>query len=190
MNGPTKLTLLRILLIPLIIIFNYLDHPWTSWYSLAVFLVASITDWLDGYLARKHNLVTMFGKLLDPLADKLLVLTAYIVILERHMLPAWIVIFLIGREMAITGLRAFLAAESIVLAASKLGKWKTTFQIISLSFLFIGNVHPYFRNIGFAAACIALLFSLISAFDYVSNFWSKLGEKIMAEQLRGGSGKS
>lgn len=186
MNGPTKLTLLRILLIPLIIIFNYLDQPWTTWYSLGVFIVASITDWLDGYLARKHNLVTMFGKLLDPLADKLLVLTALIVILERNMLPSWIVIFLIGREMAITGLRAFLAAENIVLAASKMGKWKTTFQIIALSFLFVGEVHEYFHKIGLVSAYIALLFSLISAFDYVSHFWSKLGEKIMAEQLQSG----
>lgn len=186
MNGPTKLTLLRILLIPLILVFNYLQAPFTTWFSLAVFLVASITDWLDGYLARKNNQITMFGKLLDPLADKLLVLTAFVIILDRHKLDAWMVIFMIGREMAITGLRAFLAAEGIILAAGKTGKWKTTFQIISLSFLFVADVHPIFYQTGTVMAYLALVFSLLSAYFYVSNFWSLLGEKIMAEQLRRG----
>ena len=184
MNGPTKLTLLRILLIPFIILFNYMDEPWYSWASLAVFLLASITDWLDGYLARKHNLVTTFGKLMDPLADKLLTLTAYLVILERQMLDAWVVIFMIGREMGITGLRAFLAAERIVLAASKLGKWKMTFQIISLSLLFIGGKHHFFLVTGQWAAYVALFFSLFSAYFYVAHFWSRLGDKIMAEQFQ------
>ncbi len=186
MNGPTKLTLLRILLIPLILICNYMQAPFTTWISLAIFLVASLTDWLDGYLARKNNQITMFGKLLDPLADKLLVLTAFIIILDRHRLEAWIVIFMIGREMAITGLRAFLAAEGIILAAGKTGKWKTTFQIISLSFLFVAEVHPVFYQTGTITAYMALFFSLWSAYFYVSNFWSLLGEKIMAEQLKRG----
>lgn len=194
MNGPTKLTILRILLIPLIVLFSYFDPPWSNWASLGVFLAASITDWLDGYLARKHNLVTMFGKLLDPLADKLLVLTALLIVLDRGYIAAWIVIALIGREMAITGLRAFLAAEGIVLAASKMGKWKTTFQIISLSFLFVADASPflaeasgYFHKIGIGAAYLALVFSLVSAYSYVSGFWSLLGEKIMAEQLKTGA---
>jgi len=151
-------------------------------------LLASITDFLDGYLARKHDMVTMFGKLLDPLADKLLVLTAYLIILDRQRLEAWVVIFMIGREMGITGLRAFLAAEGIVLSASNMGKWKTTFQIVSLSFLFIGDIHKYFDLIGVWTAYLALVFSLVSAYSYVSGFWSLLGEKIMAEQIRKGGG--
>lgn len=183
MNGPTKLTFLRILLIPLIIVFNELGSPWDSWVSLAVFLVASITDWLDGYLARKHNLVTTFGKLLDPLADKLLVLTAYLVILVHHYLATWIVILMIGREMAITGLRTFLAAEGIVLEGSKMGKWKTTFQIISLSFLFVSGALPFADHIGTVTAYLALILSLLSAYHYVAHFWNLLGEKIMKEQL-------
>jgi len=184
MNGPTRLTILRICLIPLIMIFNYLDQPWNSWASLVVFLAASITDWLDGSLARKHNLVTTFGKLLDPLADKLLVLTAYLVLLERQLpyIDAWVIILMIGREMGITGLRAFLAAERIALSASNLGKWKMTLQIVSLSFLFVAGEHELFLLSGIVTMYIALVFSLTSAYFYISHFWNLLGEKIMAEQ--------
>ena len=190
MNGPTKLTLLRVALIPLIVLFNYLDNPWNTWISMAVFLMASATDGLDGYLARKNNQVTTFGKLMDPLADKLLILTAFIVILERQLLPAWVVIFMIGREMGITGLRAFLAAERIVLSASRLGKWKMAFQIISLSCLFIAGEKHIFLICGQITAYLALVFSLVSAFFYVSHFWNLLGETIMAEQSKTGKPES
>ena len=184
MNGPTQLTLMRIALIPLIIIFNYMDPPWSTWVSVAVFLTASLTDMLDGFLARKNNQVTTLGKLLDPLADKLLVLTAFLVILERQSIQAWIVILMIGREMAITGLRAFLAAERIVLSAGKIGKWKMALQVVALSFLFVGAESMNFHRIGILTVYIALLFSLVSAYFYVSKFWRLLGEKIMAEQSR------
>ena len=190
MNGPTKLTLLRIALIPLILVFSYMDDPWNNWVSLGVFLLASLTDWLDGYLARSLNQITMLGKLLDPLADKLLVLTALLVLLANHYLPVWLVIFMIGREMAITGLRAFLAAERIVLAAGQMGKVKMTFQVIALSFLFLSNVSEIFHKIGLYAAYIALFFSFVSAYIYVANFWQLLGEKIMAEQNQKGARKS
>jgi len=186
MNGPTILTIARIFLIPFIILFNYLEPPWSSWASLGVFLLASITDWLDGYLARRNNQVTTLGKLLDPLADKLLVLTAFLVILERQFIPAWIVIFMIGREMAVTGLRAFLAAERIVLAAGRLGKWKMTFQVISLSLLFIGGEAVFILRAGIVTAYVALFLSLVSAYLYIEKFWLLLGEKIMAEQKQEG----
>lgn len=189
MNGPTRLTLLRIILIPILIVLSYFEPPFNSWFALGIFLVASITDWLDGYLARKHNQITTLGKLLDPLADKLLVLTALLVILERAYIPAWLVILLIGREMGITGLRAFLAAEHIVLAADKMGKWKMTFQVIAISFLFVSGEWVVFHQIGLIAAYIALVLSLISAYVYIARFWALLGEKIMAEQLRKGSEK-
>lgn len=182
MNGPTILTIARILLIPFILLFNYMGPPWNSWISLGVFLLASLTDWLDGYLARRNNQVTTLGKLLDPLADKLLVLTAYLVILERQYIPAWIVIFMIGREMAVTGLRAFLAAESIVLPAGRAGKWKMGVQVASLSLLFIGGEHSLLLQGGIITAYAALFLSLLSAYLYVEKFWLHLGEKIMAEQ--------
>ncbi|CAM2009145.1 CDP-diacylglycerol--glycerol-3-phosphate 3-phosphatidyltransferase [Acanthopleuribacter pedis] len=187
MNGPTILTLLRIALIPFILIFSGLGDPWNTWVSLGIFLAASLTDWLDGYLARRNNQVTMLGKLLDPLADKLLVLTALLVLLENRHVPAWLVIFMIGREMAITGLRAFLAAERIVLAAGQLGKVKMVFQVIALSFLFLSDVEKIFNTIGLITAYVALFFSMLSAFRYVADFWQLLGEKIMAEQNQKGA---
>ena len=187
MNGPTRLTLLRIVLIPLLMLVNYFDSPFNSWVALGIFLAASITDWLDGYLARKNNQVTTLGKLLDPLADKLLVLTALLIILERKYIPAWLAILLIGREMGITGLRAFLAAERIILPADKMGKWKMTFQVIAISFLFVSGEWYIFHRIGLVAAYLALVLSLISAYVYIARFWALLGEKIMAEQLQKGN---
>ena len=188
MNGPTILTLTRIALIPLIILFNYLESPWSSWVSLGVFLAASLTDWLDGYLARRNNQVTTLGKLLDPLADKLLVLTSILVILERQFIPAWVAIFIIGREMGITGLRGFLAAEHIILAAGSWGKWKMTFQVIALSFLFIGGEASLLLQAGIVFIYISLFLSLVSAYLYIEKFWALLGEKIMSEQKRKNNG--
>lgn len=187
MNSPTKLTLFRVFLIPLIVVFNYLGPPWTTWTSLTVFLVASLTDYLDGYLARRNNQVTSLGKLLDPLADKLLVLTAFLVILERQVLPAWIVILLIGREMAITGLRGFLAGEHVVLPAGALGKWKMGFQVASLSCLFVADEFWFFRSAGLVMILAVVFFSLLSAYFYLRDFWQLLGDKIMSEQAGGDS---
>jgi CDP-diacylglycerol--glycerol-3-phosphate 3-phosphatidyltransferase len=188
LNKPTKLTLLRIALIPVLLVLNYLALPHGAWVLLAVFLAASATDWLDGYLARKHNQTTTLGKLLDPLADKLLVLSAFLILLEQRALPAWMAILMIGREMAITGLRAYLAAERVILPAGRLGKWKMTFQVISLSFLFVATVHPVFHWTGKITVLIALVLSLLSASFYVRDFWKLLGGKIMAEQSAGRQG--
>jgi CDP-diacylglycerol--glycerol-3-phosphate 3-phosphatidyltransferase len=185
MNGPTILTVTRVLLIPFIIIFNYMGSPWQTWFTAAVFLIASITDWLDGYLARRNNQVTTLGKLLDPLADKLLVLSAFLVILDRGHIPAWIAVIMIGREMAITGLRAFLAAENIVLDSSRLGKWKMGFQVAALSLLFVAAEWPWFYTLGLVTLYIALAFALLSAYFYLAHFWAHLGEKILEEQNRG-----
>jgi len=185
MNSPTRLTIARMFFIPFIALFNYFDSPWHSWVSMGVFLAASLTDSLDGYLARRNNQVTTLGKLLDPLADKLLVLTAFLVILERHALPAWVVIILIGREMAVTGLRAFLAAENVILPAGVLGKWKMGFQVAALCFLFVATESEWFRMAGFITIGAAMAFSLLSAYFYIQRFWRLLGRKIMQEQARG-----
>jgi len=187
MNGPTQLTLLRIVMIPLVIGACYLDPPWSTWGALAIFVAASVTDWLDGFLARRNNQITTLGKLLDPLADKLLILTAFLIILERGDIDAWVAIFMIGREMAITGLRAFLAAEQIVLPAGSLGKWKMVLQIIALSLLFLTGEHPYFQTAGTLTMYLALFFAMISAYFYIARFWTLLGEKILAEQNQRGT---
>jgi len=183
MNGPTQLTLARIALIPFIIVFSYLGDPYISWGSLIIFVAASITDALDGYLARKHKLVTTFGKLLDPLADKLLVLTAFMVLLEREFIPAWLAVLMIGREMGLTGLRAFLAAEGIVASASQLGRLKMITQSIGICFLFVGHI-SIFHTIGTYTIYAALLFAYLSGYYYLREFWSELGDKILAEQNR------
>jgi CDP-diacylglycerol--glycerol-3-phosphate 3-phosphatidyltransferase len=187
MNSPTILTLTRILLIPVLMAISALNSIETDVIALAVFLLASLTDWLDGFLARKRNQVTILGKLLDPLADKLLVLSAFLILLDQDAIWVWVVVLMIGREMTINGLRAFLAAEQIILAASRLGKWKMTFQVIALSFLFLHRVHPYFHFSGLFFMLIALILSYISGFCYLRKFWQRLGKKILAEQAGSGN---
>lgn len=182
MNSPTILTLIRIGLIPVLLIVSSINSIETDIASLGIFLAASFTDWLDGYLARKKNQVTILGKLLDPLADKLLVLTAFLIILDQDAIWAWVVVLIVGREMAINGLRAFLAAEQIILAASRLGKWKMTFQVIALSLLFLHRIHRAFHISGLLFMLVALILSYLSGFFYLRKFWRRLGKKILAEQ--------
>lgn len=133
-----------------------------------IFIIASTTDWVDGYFARKYNLVTNLGKFLDPLADKLLVSSALIVLVELGMAPSWMVILIIAREFAVTGLRAILAGEGEIVAAKMLGKIKTWTQIIAISALLLHNI--IFELISFRfdllALWVALFFTLWSGFDY------------------------
>ncbi len=133
-----------------------------------IFIIASITDWLDGYIARKNNLVTNMGKFLDPLADKLLVSAAFIILVELGSAPAWIIIIIISREFAVTGLRLILAGGGEVVAANQLGKIKTVAQIIAVISLLLNNI--YFESIGIPFGMmmlyIALLFTVWSGADY------------------------
>ena len=151
MNLPNKITLSRIFLIPVFIILLSIPIDWGEWnigntalpvvhfVAVIIFLLASLTDFLDGYYARKYNLVTNMGKFLDPLADKLLVAAAFILIVELGLAPGWIIILIISREFAITGFRLVASGEGIVLAASNLGKLKTVFQIAAVAFLLLHN---------------------------------------------------
>lgn len=145
MNLPNKITLSRICLIPIFIFMLSIpldlgawdigttSLPITHFIATLIFLIASMTDWLDGYLARKYQLITNMGKFLDPLADKLLVSAAFILLVELGLAPAWIVILIISREFAVTGLRLVAAGEGIVLAASNMGKLKTVSQILAIA---------------------------------------------------------
>lgn len=171
MNLPNKITISRIFLIPIFIIILTIPVNWGEWnigtttlpithfVAGIIFLIASFTDWLDGYYARKYNLITNLGKFLDPLADKLLVSAAFILLIELELAAAWIVILIISREFAVTGLRLVAAGEGIVLAASNMGKIKTVSQIGAIILLIFHN-YP-FSYIGFPVDTVALYIALI-----------------------------
>ena len=139
MNTPNKLTVARMIIVPFLVVF--LLTGWggdaNRYISLALFVGASVTDWFDGYLARKNNLVTNFGKFMDPLADKLLVCSAMICMIELNRLPAWFVIIIIGREFIISGFRLIAAENGIVIAANYWGKFKTVSQMIMIILLIL-----------------------------------------------------
>ncbi|GIP52308.1 MULTISPECIES: CDP-diacylglycerol--glycerol-3-phosphate 3-phosphatidyltransferase [Paenibacillus] len=182
MNLPNRITLARIFMIPLMLVFLLLDLEWWSYgltlgnYSLPVnqligavlFIVAASTDGIDGYIARKHNLVTNLGKLLDPLADKLLVAAVLIALVAMGKCDAWIAVIIISREFAVTGLREVALLEGSVIAASKWGKAKTITQIIAISALLLNNfpfewIHFPFDQI---AIWLAALITIYSGIDY------------------------
>ncbi len=180
MNIPNRITISRILLIPIFMVLMLVDFNWgemtlfgatmpvSHFIGALVFIIASITDWVDGYYARKYNLVTTFGKFLDPLADKLLVSAAFIILVELGFAASWIVIIIISREFAVTGLRLVLAGEGEVVAAGNLGKIKTTAQIIAISSLLLYNTIFTLVNIPFGEIMlyIALIFTVWSGWDY------------------------
>lgn len=139
MNLPNKLTVLRLILVPVFMIFTIVDNVWMRFFALVIFIAASLTDLFDGYLARKYGEVTDFGKFLDPLADKFLITAAFVCFVgmrELHV-PAWMVVLIIGREFMITGLRTLAASKGIVIAADRAGKFKTTSQITAVIIILI-----------------------------------------------------
>ncbi len=133
MNVPNRLTILRMLMVPLFMVVYMLDSiPYHSALAAAIFVLASLTDWLDGYLARKNNIVTNFGKFMDPLADKLLVTGALLCMIEKDIVAFWIVMIILSREFIVTGLRLVAVTKGIVIAAGKLGKLKTVVQLLAI----------------------------------------------------------
>ncbi len=136
MNLPNKLTMFRVILIPFFIVFLLASlTPYDKWIALAIFIIAILTDLLDGKIARKYNLVTNFGKFMDPLADKLLVCSALICLIELDKIPSWMVIVIIAREFIISGFRLVASDNGVVIAASYWGKFKTTFQMVAVCLL-------------------------------------------------------
>lgn len=168
MNLPNKLTVLRVIMIPFFVVFMLMDITGAAdkWIALAIFIVASLTDLLDGKIARKYNLVTNFGKFMDPLADKLLVSAAMICMIEKGMLASWIVIIIISREFIISGFRLVASDGGIVIAASYWGKFKTVFQMMMIIVL-IMDLGGVFDIIGTALVWIALALTIVSLIDYV-----------------------
>lgn len=190
MNLPNKLTIFRILLIPPFVLLLLGEGSGWGWYqalfggiaeyvdyiALTIFIIASLTDLIDGKIARKYNLVTNFGKFMDPLADKLLVSAAMIALIELERIPAWIVIVIISREFIISGFRLVAADNKVVIAASYWGKFKTTFQMVMVC-LMIADI-PQLRLLTDISMWVALLLTVVSLADYlVKNRNVMLGPK-------------
>ncbi|KAA6452800.1 CDP-diacylglycerol--glycerol-3-phosphate 3-phosphatidyltransferase [Bacillus swezeyi] len=187
-NLPNKITLSRIALIPIFMIIMLVPFQWgslsfgsesipvTHLIGALLFIFASVTDWVDGYYARKLNLVTNFGKFLDPLADKLLVSSALIILVHYHLAPAWMAIVIISREFAVTGLRLVLAGTGEVVAANMLGKVKTWAQIIAISALLLHNLPFELVSFPFGslALWVAVFFTVVSGWDYFAKNWDAL----------------
>jgi len=181
-NLPNILTLMRIAAIPLLVVILLSPTRDAGFWAAALFSAASFTDWLDGYLARRMGVVTVFGKFLDPIADKLVVMAALIMILPYNRVPAWMVLVILGREIIITGLRGIASTEGIVIPASDLGKFKTIFQIVAIIGLllhydyhwFFSVDHPYLfvnmHNVGMFYLWIATVITIWSGVDYLAKF--------------------
>jgi CDP-diacylglycerol--glycerol-3-phosphate 3-phosphatidyltransferase len=182
LNLPNILTLTRIAAIPLMAALLMSSSQTAGFWAAAVFSLASITDWLDGYLARRMGIVTIFGKFLDPIADKLIVMAALIMILPFGRVPAWMVLVILGREIIITGLRGIASSEGIVIQASDLGKFKTIFQLVAIIGLLLHHnynwlfgiehqlVHVNMHNVGMFFLWIATLLTVWSGVDYLARF--------------------
>ena len=168
MNTPNKLTVARMILVPFLVIFMLTGwgREANRWISLAIFVAASVTDWFDGHLARKYNLITNFGKFMDPLADKLLVCSAMICMIELDRLSAWVVIIIIGREFIISGFRLIAAENGVVIAANYWGKFKTVSQMIMIILLIVdfGGVFAILTEV-FIWLSVAL--TVISLLTYI-----------------------
>lgn len=170
MNLANKLTVFRVILIPFFLIFllTNIASPYNNIIALIIFIIASLTDFLDGYIARSRNLVTNFGKFMDPLADKLLVSAALIAFVQMNKLSAWIVIILISREFVISGFRLVASLEGIVIAAGPFGKYKTVSQMIMIIVLIADINNSFMSYVEQGLIYLSLILTIISAVDYIS----------------------
>ena len=180
MNLPNSLTVLRIFFVPLLLAVMLrrnieLDTGWAviskEWLALAIFLIAASTDLLDGYLARRRRQITTFGKLLDPLADKLLISAAFISLVELGRVPAWMVVIIVSREFAVSGLRI---SQGYAISASDLGKTKMVTQVIAVSLLLMAPYSALVREMAYVALWFVVVFALLSAMDYFRAFRKKV----------------
>lgn len=186
-NLPNMLTVGRIFMIPLFVWLLYDGDPWYSVMAASVFTIAAITDVVDGFLARRWNMITVTGKLLDPMADKLIVAAALIMMVRLGRVPAWIVIILLSREFIVNGLRQVAASEGLVIAAGQEGKWKTALQLAGIIALCVHYTHPVylvagwwdvnFNVVGKVLIYLSTAFSAWSAGAYFQAFLNRLGQR-------------
>jgi CDP-diacylglycerol--glycerol-3-phosphate 3-phosphatidyltransferase len=202
MNLPNGLTLARIFLVPLLVAVLLtrppMTHPHEMLIATIIFLAASLTDLLDGYFARKRGQITTLGILLDPIADKLLISSAFISLVEVGAVSAWMVVLIIGREFAVTGLRSIASAQGFTISASELGKIKMVAQVVAItllmlgaqypesSFRMLGTIGPYvsFRMLGTIALYVVVLFAVWSAVGYFTTFWTQIDDRFKKAQER------
>jgi CDP-diacylglycerol--glycerol-3-phosphate 3-phosphatidyltransferase len=193
MTLPNTLTLLRIFFVPLLLAVLlrkqiHLETPWglltKEWLALPIFLMAALTDLLDGFFARRRRQISTLGTLLDPVADKLLISAAFISLVELGLVPAWMVVVIVGREFAVSGLRSIAAAEGYTIEASDLGKTKMVVQVIAVSLLLIGAHSPWVLRIGLVAVWLVVLFAVWSAIDYFQKFWRRVDIRFKIRRRR------
>jgi CDP-diacylglycerol--glycerol-3-phosphate 3-phosphatidyltransferase len=193
MNLPNLLTILRIFFVPLLVAVMVQEHLRLDWngieihhelLALGIFLAAAATDLLDGYLARRWRQVTTVGTLLDPIADKLLISAALIALVQVKVVPAWMVILIVGREFAISGLRSIAAAEGYTIRASELGKTKMVSQVIAITLLLLSMHLPFLTSWAMLWMWCVLVFTLLSAAMYFRKFWRKVDERVKLRRRR------
>jgi CDP-diacylglycerol--glycerol-3-phosphate 3-phosphatidyltransferase len=172
--------LVRIFAVPLLVaLLLTKDHMIVAAF---IFLAASLTDLLDGYLARKRGQITTLGALLDPVADKLLISAAFISLIELDIVPAWMVVIIVGREFAVSGLRSIAATQGFAISASDLGKIKMVAQVAAITLLILGHEIPAFDEAGQFALIVVVLFAIVSAVDYFRKFWTHIDDRFKAQE--------
>ena len=180
-NLPNFLTVSRILLIPVFVVLFSTPTPDRSLWAACVFVVAAVTDMLDGYVARRSGQITKLGRLLDPIADKLLVLSGLFLLVGLGQVPAWVAIVITGRELAVTGVRAIAASVGVIIESENLAKYKMVFQVIAITLLILANGEfpgvAVFFGLGMAFLYAALILGVISGAQYLISFWQQVALK-------------
>ncbi len=179
MNLPISLTLLRIFFVPIVVVLLLTKGGNMDLWAVGVFLLAAVTDLLDGYIARKRGQITTLGILLDPIADKLLTSAAFISLTELHLVPAWMVVIIVGREFAVSGLRSIASAEGFLLEPSELGKTKMVFQVVAITVIILGGRRfQALQPLGKFLLWAVVVFAVASAVQYFWGFWRRLDERV------------
>jgi len=193
MNVPNALTLLRIFFVPLlvavllghspnVVLWGFSVH-FEVW-GVLILAVAAATDWLDGMIARRRGEVTTLGILLDPIADKLLITAAFISLVDMGLVPAWMVVIIIGREFTVLGLRNIASAEGLTISASGLGKTKMALQVVAACTVMVSRRYPALHNLGYGLLWLVVFFAVLSAVQYFLKFWSQVDDRVKKRRMR------
>ena len=193
MNLPNTLTILRIFFVPLLVVVLLTREPnlvvwgvavhFETWGAL-ILVLAALTDWADGFFARRRGEVTTLGILLDPIADKLLISAAFISLVEMRLVPAWMVVLIVGREFTVVGLRTIASAEGFTIQASVLGKTKMVLQVVAACAVILGAGHPRLKPLAYVLMWLVVVSAVISAVHYFLKFWSQVDDRVKQRRRR------